>query len=410
MKKHLLFLISIITIFIYSNLHAYYAAENFIDFLVHSNQLRVRTDRLGVLHGTDNIRVAAGLTSANSLSDIILHNIDNVQQTNAIISFVPSVLAGIGYEAGFWGIGVGYEFTYKNDAYMVHTPVITATALNDAFRINIPVSIGVGYKSKALETDLRGSYVVSTAVEGRYYFAKEIPALSYLRFYFNYGNAYIENVKDNKQYIRQQSVGAQLRIYFKIPTENVLIEPILRVQYDQALGSTIEGNAIDSAKVIDNFNITAKGFNSYWPQSGAGSAAGGHGDPTTGAGMQGGYIASIPGSFYAIEPYRIGVAMPVGFTATSADENIHFYLEPALSFTMINAKHIYTTASAVAERTTPFFAFGYVVYGEIYIRPVKNLEWYFEIQTGGVSIADSMKTWANTSLILNGATGLTYYF
>ena len=77
---------------------------------------------------------------------------------------------------------------------------------------------------------------------------------------------------------------------------------------------------------------------------------------------------------------------------------------------MINAKHIYTTASAVAERTTPFFAFGYVVYGEIYIRPVKKLEWYFEIQTGGVSIADSMKTWANTSLILNGATGLTYYF
>ncbi|WP_295157303.1 cell surface protein [uncultured Brachyspira sp.] len=407
MKKYLSFLISI---FVSLNLYAYYTAENFIDFLVHSNQLRVRTDRLGVLHGTDNIRVAVGLTSANSLSDIILHNIENVQQTNAVISFVPSVLAGIGYEAYFWGIGAGYEFTYKNDAYMVHTPVITFAAFNDAFRINVPVSIGIGSKSKALETDLRGSYVVSTAIEGRYYFDREIPALSHLRFYFNYGNAYIENVKDNKQYIRQQSVGAQIRIYFKIETENVFIEPILRVQYDQALGSTIKGNVIDNAKVFDNFNITAKGFNPYWPQSGAGTASGGHGDPDSGAGMQGGFIASIPGSFYAVEPYRIGIAMPVGFTAASLDENIRFYLEPALSLTMINAKHIYTSASAVAKRTVPFFALGYVVYGEIYIRPVKNLEWYFEIQTGGVSIADSMKNWANTSLIFNGATGLTYYF
>ena len=410
MKKHLLFLISIITIFAYSNLHAYYAAENFIDFLVHSNQLRVRTDRFGVLHGTDNIRVAVGLTSANSLSDIIIHNLYNAQQTNAIVSFVPSVLAGIGYEGSIWGIGAGYEFTYKNDAYMIHTPVITATALNDAFRINVPVSIGVGSKSKAEVTDLRGTYVVSTAIEGRYYFDRGIPALSHLRFYFNYGNAYIENIKNNKEYIRQQSVGAQLRIYFKIPTENVLIEPILRVQYDQALGTTINGSSIDKSKVFDNFNITAKGLNPYWPQSGPGSTSGAHGDPDSGAGMQGGYIASIPGSFYAIEPYRIGVAMPVGFTATSADENIYFYLEPALSFTMINAKHIYTSAAAIDERTTPFFALGYVVYGELYIRPVKNLEWYFEIQTGGVSIADSMKSWASTSLVLNGATGLTYYF
>lgn len=390
------------------NLYGYYSSETFIDFLVQSNQLRVRTDRLGVLHGTDYLRVAVGLTSANSLSDYIFHNINNAQQTNAINTFVPSALVGIGYEAGFWGIGFGYEFTYKNDAYMVHTPIITATALDDNFRINVPVQIGVGSKSKAEVTDLRGALVISTGVEARYYIRRSV--FSHLRLYLNYGNSYIENVKDKSQKIRQQSVGFQARLYFQVETDTVLIEPIIRFQFDQALHSKIN-ELIDKRAIYDNFNITAKGFTPYWPQIGPGTTAGAHANPDTGAGIQGGYIASIPGSFYAIEPYRIGLALPVGFTATSQDENIHFYLEPALSFTMINAKHIYTSyADNSPERKTPFMALGYVVYGELYIRPVKNLEWYFELQTGGVTIADSLKNLNSTSMVLNANTGLTYYF
>lgn len=410
-KKYLL-IIALTILFGLSNIYGYYASENFIDFLVQSNQLRVRTDRLGVLHGTDYIRVAVGLTSANSLSDYIFHNINNVQQTNAINTFVPSALVGIGYEANFWGIGFGYEFTYKNDAYMVHTPVITATALDDDFRINVPIQIGVGSKSKAEVTDLRGSLVISTGIEARYYIRRLV--FSHLRLYLNYGNSYIENVQDKSHNIRQQSVGFQARLYLQVETDTVLIEPIIRFQYDQALSTSIkgEGYSIDKRAVFDNFNITAKGFTPYWPQVGPGSTAGAHGDPSSGAGIQGGYIASIPGTFYALEPYRIGLALPIGFSATSQDENIYLYLEPALSFTMINAKHIYTSSAADSpERKTPFMALGYVVYGELYIRPVKNLEWYFELQTGGVTIADSLNGLNSTSIIVfNGNTGLTYYF
>ena len=40
-----------------------------------------------------------------------------------------------------------------------------------------------------------------------------------------------------------------------IETPDVLIEPIFRIQYDQALGSTIKGSSIDSSKVFDNFSI-----------------------------------------------------------------------------------------------------------------------------------------------------------
>lgn len=237
-----IYLITALTIlFSLSNLYGYYTSENFIDFLVHSNQLRIRTDRLGVLHGTDYIRLSVGLTSANSVSDYIFHNINNVQQTNAINTFVPSALVGIGYEANFWGIGFGYEFTYKNDAYMVHTPIITATALDDDFRINVPVNIGIGSKSKAEVTDLRGSIVISTGIEARYYIHHSV--FSHFRLYLNYGNSYIENVQDKSQNIRQQSVGFQARLYLQLETDTVLIEPIIRLQFDQALSTSIKGGS-----------------------------------------------------------------------------------------------------------------------------------------------------------------------
>lgn len=410
--KKILLTIGVIFIFNISSLFAYYHSGNFIDFLVHSNQVRIRTDALGVLAGPSNIRVAAGLTGANSLSDIIFDNRGNYDNVKAVNRFTPAALVGVGYDSDLFGIVAGYEFLYQSDAYMVHTPILHATALNDSFRISIPISIGVGSKSSLVETDLTGTMVVSTGIEARYYFPREMPVLSHLRFYFNYGSAYTPNVTDNSQYFHQQSFGLQARIYFKIETPEVLIEPILRVQYDQALATkyNLANNLYSIDKIRDNFSITAKSFTPYWPAIGPGTPSGGNGDPTAAGQLQGGYLSPLPGGYYAIEPYRVGVAIPVGFTATSLDENIHFYLEPALSFTMINAKHIYESSFSKNERTTPFMALGYVVYGELYIRPVKSLEWYFEIQTGGVTIADSLKNAGSTSLVLNGATGISYYF
>jgi len=107
----------------------------------------------------------------------------------------------------------------------------------------------------------------------------------------------------------------------------------------------------------------------------------------------------------------------VGFTATSADENLIFYCEPALSLTVVNAKQIYTSgtenfpnASDRERRTNPFYTLGYVVYGELSFRPVKNLEWYMEIQTGGATVAGDLASASTTSLVLNGKTGISYYF
>ena len=401
----------------------YYSSEAFIDLLVQPNQLRVRTDRVGVLFGNENIRAAIGLTGANSLSGIIVHNVTEFEYLNnskkGLDQFVPAALAGIGYKMGIFGIGLGYEFKWKSPTYMVHTPVLSMTALDNDFRINIPISIGVGQKSyyHPDRESLKGTMVISTGIEARYYFNT---ILNHLRFYFNYGNSTIKEINNPSTNFTQQSVGFQLRAYFNYDLSDYKITPIIRFQFDTALATRYK-NIDKSYKIVDNYFITAKGFSPT-----GGSITEGH-YGSTGAnanlnsgGLAGGYIASIPNTYYAEEPYRIGIALPVGFRTVSESGTIELYVEPALSLTIVNAKRIYSFSQAMQgleslteeyRRKSPFYTFGYVVYGELYIRPRPRLEWYTEIQTGGATVAGELaNTSGTTSLILNASTGITWYF
>ena len=419
MKKIILLLL-----IFYTSAFGYYSSEAFIDFLVQPNQLRVRTDRVGAIFGNENIRAAIGLTGANSLSGIIVHNVTEFEYLNnskkGLDQFVPAALAGIGYKMGIFGIGLGYEFKWKSPTYMVHTPVLSMTALDNTFRINIPVSIGVGQKSyyHPDRESLKGTMVISTGIEGRYYFNMEY--FSHLRFYFNYGNSTIKEISSPSTNFTQQSVGFQLRAYFNYDLSDYKITPIIRFQFDTALATRYK-NIDKSYKIVDNYFITAKGFSPT-----GGSITEGH-YGSTGAnanlnsgGLAGGYIASIPNTYYAEEPYRIGIALPVGFRTVSESGTIELYVEPALSLTIVNAKRIYSFSQAMQgleslteeyRRKSPFYTFGYVVYGELYIRPRPRLEWYTEIQTGGATVAGELaNTSGSTSLILNASTGITWYF
>lgn len=418
MKKIILLLL-----IFYTSAFGYYSSEAFIDLLVQPNQLRVRTDRVGVLFGNENIRAAIGLTGANSLSGIIVHNVTEFEYLNnskkGLDQFVPAALAGIGYQMGIFGIALGYEFKWKSPTYMVHTPVLSMTALDNTFRINIPVSIGVGQKSyyHPDRESLKGTMVISTGIEARYYFNT---ILNHLRFYFNYGNSTIKEINNPSTNFTQQSVGFQLRAYFNYDLSDYKITPIIRFQFDTALATRYK-NIDKSYKIVDNYFITAKGFSPT-----GGSITEGH-YGSTGAnanlnsgGLAGGYIASIPNTYYAEEPYRIGIALPVGFRTVSESGTIELYVEPALSLTIVNAKRIYSFSQAMQgleslteeyRRKSPFYTFGYVVYGELYIRPRPRLEWYTEIQTGGATVAGELaNTSGSTSLILNASTGITWYF
>ena len=419
MKKIILLLLIFST-----SVFGYYSSDAMIDLLVQSNQLRVRTDRVGAVFGNENVRAAIGLTGANSLSGIIVHNVNDFDALNnakkGLYQFVPAVLGAIGYDSDLFGIGFGYEFKWKDATYMVHTPIITLTALEDTFRINIPVSVGVGQRSYYNRADsLKGTMVISTGIEARYYFNMEY--FSHLRFYLNYGNSTIKEISSPSTNFTQQSVGFQARAYFNYDFSYYKITPIIRFQFDMALATKFK-NITRNYNIVDNYFITAKGFT---PVNGAiteGSygSSGANADVNTRGELRGGYIASIPNTYYAEEPYRIGVAVPVGFRTVSESGTIELYVEPALSLTIVNAKRIYSFSQAMQglenltendRRKAPFLTFGYVVYGELYIRPRPRLEWYTEIQTGGATVAGELaNTSGTTSLIFNASTGITWYF
>ena len=402
----------------------YYSSDAMIDLLVQPNQLRVRTDRVGAVFGSESIRAAVGLTGANNLSGIILHNVDDYTALNrakvALDQLVPAVLGGIGYRMNIFGIAFGYEFKWSSPTYMVHTPVLSMTALDNDFRINIPVSVGVGQQSYYKKADsLKGTMVISTGIEARYYFNMEY--FQHLRFYFNYGNATIEEVNDSSIYFTQESVGFQLRAYFNydFSSYNMKLTPIIRLQFDKAL-ETRYNNMDESTDIVDNYYITAKGFA---PSGGAriggvSVSSGANADLNNGS-LKGGYIASIPNPniYYAKEPYRIGIAFPIGFRAMNESKTIEVYVEPALSLTIVNAKNIYSymdiQSGSYERRKSMFYTFGYVVYGELYIRPIPQLEWYTELQTGGATVAGDLantSSGGSTSIILNASTGITWYF
>ena len=418
--KKILLIISILSF----NLFGYYSSEAFIDLLVQSNQLRVRTDRFGAVFGSEDIRAAVGLTGANNLSGIIIHNVDDYTALNrakiALDQLVPAVLGGIGYQMNIFGIAFGYEYKWGSPTYMVHTPILSMTALDNNFRINIPVSVGIGQQSYYKKDDsLKGTMVISTGIEARYYFNMEY--FQHLRFYFNYGNATIKEVNSPSTNFTQQSVGFQLRAYFNydFSSYNMKLTPIIRFQFDMAL-ATRYNNIDKSVNIVDSYSITAKGFA---PSGGAriggvSVSSGANADVNSGE-LTGGYIASIPSpsSYYAEQPYRIGIAFPLGFRAMNESKTIELYLEPALSLTIVNAKNIYSyidiQSGSYERRKSFFYTLGYVVYGELYIRPIPRLEWYTELQTGGATVAGDLantSSGGSTSLVFNASTGITWYF
>ena len=91
MIKYKKYLFAILLIFASQsfNLFGFYSSSSFIDILVHSNQARARIDALGFLAGPDNVRVAVGLTGANGFGDLIFHNRNNYDDTNAFNQFIP---------------------------------------------------------------------------------------------------------------------------------------------------------------------------------------------------------------------------------------------------------------------------------------------------------------------------------
>ncbi|WP_288301519.1 hypothetical protein [uncultured Brachyspira sp.] len=409
MKKLLIILLFIL---IPMSLFGFYgdgSGRSFIDFLMDKDQLRARTDQIGFLYGTEHIRVAFGVTG--NTTGVILDNWTNDSSTNNKLSsyFRPSVAVAVGYKSDLISVGGAYQFKYIDSNYMVYTPALMLTAMDNTLRFNIPVAIGVG------NNFIKNTIVASTAIEARYYLHKFIDYFSQLRLYFYYGyarmsyakiisSAQAEGVDPNSKaiYKDQTSIGVDLRAYFNFPTDKgVSIEPYIRVLYSQALETVENLNGTLNKYKGENFNITPYGFD-YTSLSF---------DATGTEKLSGGYIASVPGipNPQGRVPisgiYRIGIALPLGLRASN--DFVSLYVEPSLSATIFGGK----ISLLGVERKGPFYTFGYVVYAELTVTPVKYLELFLELQTGGASrLGGDLYGAGATTMILNASSGIAWYF
>ncbi|MEI0487022.1 variable surface protein VspJ [Brachyspira intermedia] len=432
--KRLYFILAALLITAYSAF-SYTVVEDFNDFLVDENQLRIRLDRFGVLAGTENLRFMVGVSGETA--GVLLDNLDSGTK-GGINTFRPAAIAGFGYKTESFGIGLGYQFKYVSGSWQAHTPIITATALNDNLRINVPVTIGVGSGNVN-----NGDIAVSTDTRIEYYTGNNI--FSRIRVNLKYGMYRLKanesrsgdltgggnlpggmgTVGENGKYgflkdTTAHSIGIDVRGYFIAATDPVLIEPQIRVLYQGSIADftgtsykvttpagTKEGKAefglynIDASNPIGAFSIGDTGFRmaSYYDFTA-------HNIAFTGEGAS----IEIGGTeYYITKPQFIGVSVPVGFTAES--EFITLYLEPALSFSMITGGINAYASSAKPVRIPPlFYSVGYLVYGELYITPIPNLEWYFEAQIGGATTIDNIGNSADNGLAFNGSTGITWRF
>lgn len=433
--KSLYFILAALIISVY-NVFAYTILEDFNDFLVDENQLTIRLDRLGVLAGTENLRFMAGVSGETA--GVLLDNLDRGTE-GGISTFRPAAIAGFGYKTESFGIGVGYQFKYVSGSWQAHTPIITATALNDNLRINVPVTIGVG------SGDVNnGDIAVSTDTRIEYYTGNNI--FSRIRVNLKYGMYKLKAnesrsgtltgtglppsmgiIGENGKYgfIKDtigQSIGVDARGYFIAAADPILIEPQIRIVYQGSI-SDFEGTSykvtppgMDSKEGGAKFglyNIDASNPIGAFELGNSGTIASApyydftaHNIMFTGEGAS----IEIGGTeYYFTKPQFIGISVPVGFTAES--EFITLYLEPAVSFSMITGGiNAYASSSKPVRIPPMFYSLGYLVYGELYITPKPNLEWYFEAQIGGATTVDGIGNSANSSLAFNGSTGITWKF
>ena len=196
MKKILLTAMALLTIASTSAFSMYGRGDSWIDFLTHGNQLRARMDQIGFVLGNGTFKGTVGFR-ANPVGFFnpqgfwgnILSDDGNGTSINSAIS------AGIGYTSDIFSVGVGYNFTYVEKDFYVHTPVLMINALNNNLRISIPIQVTVvsernqnieipGFAASISEAKGKFTGVAFDNIQLRYYTG--IDAFNAIRFYAYY--------------------------------------------------------------------------------------------------------------------------------------------------------------------------------------------------------------------------------
>ncbi|MBW5388649.1 variable surface family protein, partial [Brachyspira hampsonii] len=305
------------------------------------------------IKGTFGVRSQALKTSWGS---IMSGETDN-------IGLDATISAGIAYTSESFSIGLGYNFTYYNSTLGTHTPVLTINALNNNLRIAIPIQIGASKDpfKKSTANQYKDYLGVSTDTQIRYYTG--IDAFNQVRLYVKYGQSGYKNIVNNSDMFLQ-SVGFEARFYFlNTVIGNVTVNPYVKVAYNTALIG--DNTMIRAVEPIADTAYVQK--DSKWDKN----------------------------------PYNVTAAAVLGITANS--DIVSLYVEPSLGY---KAKYVGKAKNAADQKVQHGLAWG--AYAELYIRPVQDLEWYFEMDVNNNGFGNTSQA-SSVPVYFEATTGITWY-
>ena len=352
---------------------------DWINFLTHGNQFRARLDQLGFTLGNDTIKGTFGFDNNTGFGGAYGGLL--VDNDGTHYSFVPSISMGLGYTSSLISVGVGYSATigkqikkYNGGATQdktvnksAHTPVLVLNAMDNAFRMAIPIQVyvdndkldGGGYDNK-----------MAVSVDSQFRYYTGLDALPQVRLYLRYG-LYQNETKATKDAEKVktkygESFGFDFRLYFGSMVEEVALQPLVKLAYDGALGNYHANTRIQAVKAMNGDYATVNYGGGVW-----------------------------------------NLTLMTGLGLTANSDIISLYLEPQLGLQVTRKAPTTspdaggTGAPTPASIASDSYGLAYNVYAEIYITPLKNLEWYFEAQLGSGA--------NQNSLVFNGTTGITWY-
>ena len=377
MRKIFLTAIALLSMASASVFGMYGVDTDWINFLTHGNQFRARLDQLGFTLGNDTIKGTFGFDNNTSYGGVYGELLSKASTTSKPAqagtsgneyNFRPSISMGLGYTSSLISVGVGYNVTlgprvnkYNGKAEQklvqqaAHTPVLVLNAMDNAFRMAIPIQVYALNDKYADGTKLSVN-VVSVDSQFRYYTG--LDALPQIRLYLRYGggNYKGENVSGKIG----ESFGFDFRLYFGSMVEEVALQPIVKLVYNGALGKYHDNTRVEAVKIMNGNN----GAN------------------------------TVPGNLQlAKSAWNLNLVAGLGLTANS--DIVSLYLEPSLGLKV-------NQAGSTDKNAKETYGLGYDVYAEIYITPLKNLEWYFEASIGNVDTTTK-------GLAFAGTTGITWY-
>ena len=337
--------------------------SDWIFFLTDGNRFRARADQLGFTLGNDTIKGTFGFRNKGFGGQFgkMLNTTDGVNY-----NFNPTISMGLAYTSSLISVGVGYNATIgsqrwtkyngkaegKKTEAVAHTPVLVLNAMDNAFRMAIPIQV---YVMNNKDADGTKTTINAVSVDSQFRYYTGLDALPQIRLYLRYGGG---NYKTGTQSAKiGESFGFDFRLYFGSMVEEVALQPYVKLTYDGALGKYHNNTRVEAVKIMNGYTV---------------------------GNLQ-----------LAKSAWNLNLVAGLGLTANS--DIVSLYLEPTLGLKV-------TQEGSVDKNAKEIYDLGYGVYAEIYITPLKNLEWYFE-----ADVNNDADSGAIIPVKFAASTGITWY-